>query len=354
MTRIEPSPMPGLDGDPLARIDRAERTGAGGPGAPFRAALRKADKRAHTADDPPPSAQPQPQTQAQHPPPSEPGSIADMIASTTDGAAEVRGDDLADATLAGVGLADPADTAPAPRPAAKVSESPMKAWVAAAVSRAIGSFAGGGSPAGANAANAANGANAVDAAATPTALADASVDAALAALSPLEQAVHDLIGRAAGRDDKDARDPVPEAAAPDASSVSLHVLSAAHAPEAAPPGRAPASAPVHAAPAAQLPEPPSNPSHVHLILDEGLERTVVTVAVRGSEVRVALRASDDATGAALARNAASLDHAMRARGLSLGELTAEREPHDQRPPRDPEPRERPAPHAEPFELEEKP
>jgi hypothetical protein len=90
------------------------------------------------------------------------------------------------------------------------------------------------------------------------------------------------------------------------------------------------------------------------VLDDGPERTVVTVAVRGSEVRVALRASDEATAASLARNAASLDHAMRARGLALGELTTEREPGDQRPSRDPEPRERRAPDAEPFELEDKP
>jgi len=103
-----------------------------------------------------------------------------------------------------------------------------------------------------------------------------------------------------------------------------------------------------------MPEPPANPSHVHLVLEDGPERVVATVAVRGSEVHVALRAHDDATAAALARNAASLDHAMRARGLALGEMTTDREPHDQRPPRDPEPRERPARDGERFTLEETP
>src|SRR6185369_12589946 len=89
-----------------------------------------------------------------------------------------------------------------------------------------------------------------------------------------------------------------------------------------------AAGPAHGAPASPpaMPEPPSNPSHVHLVIDDGPERVVATVAVRGNEVHVALRSSDDATAAALARNAASLDHAMRGRGLDLQDLTAEREP----------------------------
>jgi len=111
---------------------------------------------------------------------------------------------------------------------------------------------------------------------------------------------------------------------------------------------------VHAALPTQLPEPPANPSHVHLVLDDGPERTVVTVAVRGNEVHVALRTSDDATAAALARNAASLDHAMRSRGLDLQDLTAEREPRDRHPQQDAEPRERRPRDAERFSLEEKP
>ena len=92
------------------------------------------------------------------------------------------------------------------------------------------------------------------------------------------------------------------------------------------------------------------------MIDDGPERVVATVAVRGSEVHVALRTTDDATAAALARNAASLDHAMHNRGLSLGDLTAERdrEPRDHRPSQDGQPRERRPRDAEPFDLEEKP
>jgi hypothetical protein len=99
---------------------------------------------------------------------------------------------------------------------------------------------------------------------------------------------------------------------------------------------------------------PANPSHVHLVIDDGPERVVATVALRGGEVHVALRATDDATAAALARNAASLDHAMHGRGLQLGELTAERDrsPRDHRSPQDGQPRERRPRDAEKFELEE--
>lgn len=104
---------------------------------------------------------------------------------------------------------------------------------------------------------------------------------------------------------------------------------------------------------APLPENP-DPSHVHLVLDEGAERVVVTVAVRGNEVHVGLRASDDQVAAALARNAATLDHALRARGLDLAGFSAERDPaRDEReqPREHTEPHER-SPHEEPFRLEE--
>lgn len=178
---------------------------------------------------------------------------------------------------------------------------------------------------------------------------------ALPTMTPLEQAVHDLISRVVERDtahvhgekpiDDDAADP---ALAPFHLLAQTHVTSMAH--DAA----APASPAAHAAAPVQLPEPPANPSHVHLVIDDGAERTVVTVAVRGNDVHVAMRSTDDATGNNLARNAASLDHAMRARGLALAELTSEREPSDRRPPKDPEPRERREPTAEPFKLEETP
>lgn len=79
-----------------------------------------------------------------------------------------------------------------------------------------------------------------------------------------------------------------------------------------------------------LPENP-NPSHMHLVLDNDGERMVVTVAVRGNEVSATLRGGDEQTAASIARNAATLDHAMRARGLDLTNFTAERElGHDRR------------------------
>lgn len=75
---------------------------------------------------------------------------------------------------------------------------------------------------------------------------------------------------------------------------------------------------------APLPENP-NPSHVHLVIDDGAERVVVTVAVRGTEVNATIRGGDDQTAAAIARNAASLDHALRAGGLDLSSFTSERD-----------------------------
>lgn len=101
---------------------------------------------------------------------------------------------------------------------------------------------------------------------------------------------------------------------------------------------------------APLPENP-NPSHVHLVLDDGPERVVVTVAVRGNEVNVGIRGGDDQTAAALARNAAALDHAMHARGLDLSSFTSERELGDDRRDREAyPPREREQ--TEQFRLEE--
>ena len=71
--------------------------------------------------------------------------------------------------------------------------------------------------------------------------------------------------------------------------------------------------------------------------------------MRGTDVNVALRTSDDSTAAALARNAATLDEAMRTRGLELAELNTTR---------DPDARERDQPHerakqpSDRFRLEE--
>jgi hypothetical protein len=134
-------------------------------------------------------------------------------------------------------------------------------------------------------------------------------------MTPLEQAVHDLL-----REIEEGT-PIPEGEL-----------------EAPPPVLVPISAPADVAvdapaPAVAAPRAPSEPpaaaplqSHVHLVLDEQAgERVVVTVAVRGNDVHVNLRASDDAA-AALARNAATLDHSLRLRGLDLAELDVQREP----------------------------
>ncbi len=72
----------------------------------------------------------------------------------------------------------------------------------------------------------------------------------------------------------------------------------------------------------------ASPNHVHLVVGDDAQRVVITVAVRGNDVNVAMRATDDHTAAALARNAGSLDDAMRTRGLQLADFTADRDPTD--------------------------
>jgi hypothetical protein len=192
---------------------------------------------------------------------------------------------------------------------------------------------------------------------------DPGFDATAKPWTPLEQAVHDLIGEFTERTTtREHGDPVETPAPSELTAVhavdSFNAFNAvAQVPTGDPaPSRVAPTAATHAALPIQLPEPPANPSHVHLVVDDGPERVVVTVAMRGNDVHVALRSSDDSTTAALARNAASLDHAMRARGLALGEFTTERElPQQSRHHQpEPEPQERRKPDAEPFELEETP
>jgi hypothetical protein len=103
---------------------------------------------------------------------------------------------------------------------------------------------------------------------------------------------------------------------------------------------------------APLPENP-NPSHVNLVLEDGAERVVVTVAVRGNEVHAMLRGGDEQTAASLARNAASLDHALRAGGLDLASFQTERDP-DHHASREPEHRERETQQDVKFTLDEEP
>jgi len=257
------------------------------------------------------------------------------------------------ATAAGTTVATPGQ----PILAGSHEASPVAAWLAASVGRAIGSFSRDPSAIGPPAT--ASSATAAGAGESPNS-ASGGFDFSETAMSPLEQAVHDLIGRFSDRGPH-GHDPKTGATdEPAADLAPLHALAAFSAPQ--PPAAAhahgtPAGEPVRSAQPVQIPEPPANPSHVHLVVDDGPERVVVTVAVRGSEVHVALRGSDDATTAALARNAGSLDHAMRARGLELGELTTERELPQQRQPsphQEPEPSERRKPDAEPFTLEDKP
>ncbi|TMQ12032.1 MAG: hypothetical protein E6J90_32715 [Deltaproteobacteria bacterium] len=179
-------------------------------------------------------------------------------------------------------------------------DSPIAAWRAAAVARAIGAFAAM-HQTGAGAASGAIGApdTAADASAevAPASTAVSRPGLAAAALTPLEQAVHDLVDRVVERivarpGRADRADQASRPGAP-ADLVPLTGPSAPLAParDAAPSTGAPATA-------FTPPEPPANPSHVHLVLDDGPERVVATVAVRGSEVHVALRATDEATAAA--------------------------------------------------------
>ena len=136
-------------------------------------------------------------------------------------------------------------------------------------------------------------------------------------MTPLEQAVHDLIDQLRdGREESaEGSEPVTLDAAPVAPTMFAPIEDRDVAP------------PVPVAPLRELDTEqaqPLNPSHVHLVIDEA-ERLVVTVAVRGDNVFAHVRGGDDATAAALARNAATLDTAMRARGLQLTDFQASRD-----------------------------
>lgn len=240
----------------------------------------------------------------------------------TAGPSQIADDGASDATD---GPAAPTVAAPT---AATHTDSPVAALLAAAVGRAIGSLG-------------------IAPAEQPApAIATEAVTAPTSILTPLEQALHDLIAIAHAEPQHD------EPHADDREPVALPVLAAPA--QTSAPDEAPAPQPVHVAPVT-APEPPANPSHVHLVLDDGPERVVVTVAVRGADVHVALRGGDDTTAASLARNAASLDHAMRARGMQLADFT-----HDREPPRersrdtDHEPRRERRDQHERFTLEETP
>ena len=132
-------------------------------------------------------------------------------------------------------------------------------------------------------------------------------------LTPLEQAVHDMLTELA--DHK-------EAVVPDvtmAQALQFAPTSIIAAPDA--PIEIKQAAPL----AAQQPQELVSQNHAHLVFDDPNGRIVMTVAIRGSEVNVSMRASDDSTAAALARNAGSLEEAMRGRGLQLAQFDAQRD-----------------------------
>lgn len=255
-------------------------------------------------------------------------------------------------------IVDPAAQAAAAAPSEKVATAIATtaeralATIATAVSKQIAPPTAAGATTGAAAGAAALGAAASSVGAPAAAVAPPPPPPAetAAPLTPLEQTVQELIGALRARDEdkrEGAAEASSEALLEAADRVAIHTATAAPVDEPAP--VAPVAAP---RPIADAPEPPANPSHVNLVIDDGGERIVVAVAVRGSDVNVAIRGGDEQTAAALSRSAASLDHAMRGRGLDLARFSAERDPNpsgDAR--REPHQREREQ-RQSPFQLEE--
>jgi Flagellar hook-length control protein FliK len=138
-------------------------------------------------------------------------------------------------------------------------------------------------------------------------------------LTPLEQAVHDMLSELS--DHKDA--PKPDVTMAQALQLAPATTIA--------PTEGPTELKQAAPVAAQQPQELVSQNHAHLVFDDPNGRIVMTVAIRGTEVNVSMRASDDSTTAALARNAGSLEEAMRGRGLQLAKFDAQRDlPREQR------------------------
>jgi len=72
----------------------------------------------------------------------------------------------------------------------------------------------------------------------------------------------------------------------------------------------------------------ARPNRLRLVVGEAADRVVVDVALRGGNVAVNFRAQDEATAAALARNASLLGEAMHHRGLRLADLVPRRDADD--------------------------
>jgi hypothetical protein len=185
------------------------------------------------------------------------------------------------------------------------------------------------------------------AAPTAPAIDDPSTDAT--PRTPLEQAVHDLLSQLGeGKRDDASRDD--DAAGEQASAQKLAASATSTAP-----AKSESFAP--AAPAAPVAQPDAqqlqSAHHAHIVIGDDANRVVMTVAVRGSAVNVTLKASDEHTAAALARNAGSLDDAMRHRGLELDQFETPRDTPRERPQYEAPERETPdSDSTEPFELEE--
>ena len=134
-------------------------------------------------------------------------------------------------------------------------------------------------------------------------------------LTPLEQAVHDLLGELA---DKQASHAGGDRSSAFTLQLAPPIVLAPIDHDVAPLAQA---APVQPQQPAEL----VSQNHAHLVFDDANGRVVMTVAIRGTDVNVSMRASDDTTAAALARNAGSLDEAMRGRGLQLAQFDSQRD-----------------------------
>ncbi len=188
------------------------------------------------------------------------------------------------------------------------------------------------------------------------AIAQSDAQPAAPALTPLEQALHDLLEQLHDRREQPSQGSEPPAPHAATASPAPHAVVAVDAVPVRDVRSTPAAAPAAAVrEMRELPEPNANPSHLHLVLGDDSDRVVVTVAVRGNDVNIAVRGNDEMTAAALARNAGVLEHAMRARGLDLSSFSAERDHDHSKRNRD---QDRDQEHrddqSEPFRLEELP
>jgi hypothetical protein len=168
-------------------------------------------------------------------------------------------------------------------------------------------------------------------------------------VTPLEQAVIDLIEQSIrSTDDEEAPTEMIDAS-PDAPIVTLDRVHQGPAEARGSRSEAQTAAP----PAPAAPSDTAENAHaagVRLVVGDDADRVVIAVRVRGEHVDVALQAADELTAAMLARNAPVLADALRTRNLDLSNLaTGERDARQrrERAPREPQGDRDDAP---PFEL----